>query len=143
MKNFFPVPLLILLFSLSIFTQTPTPPPAPETEDVVKITTTLIQIDVSVTDKKGNPVKDLKPEEVEIYENGKRQEISNFSFVSSVSEKPAEPARKPDKTNVLPPSSQIRPEQVKRAIALVVDDLTLSFESAYHVRRALKKFVDE
>jgi VWFA-related protein len=143
MKKIFPVPLLILLFSLSIFTQTPTPPPAPETEDVVKITTTLIQIDVSVTDKKGNPVKDLKPEEVEIYENGKRQEISNFSFVSSVSEKPAEPARKPDKTDVPIPPSQIRPEQVRRTIALVVDDLTLSFESTYFVRRALKKFVDE
>src|SRR5207302_7509071 len=33
--------------------------------------------------------------------------------------------------------------QVRRTIAVVVDDLGLSFESAYYVRRALKKFVDE
>src|SRR5205085_8129921 len=37
----------------------------------------------------------------------------------------------------------VKPEQVRRTIALVVDDLTLSFESTYYVRRALKKFVDE
>ena len=32
---------------------------------------------------------------------------------------------------------------MRRAIALVADDLTLSFESAAQTRRALKKFVDE
>lgn len=37
----------------------------------------------------------------------------------------------------------MRAEQVRRTIALVVDDLTLSFESMHFVRRALKKFVDE
>ena len=145
MKKFFLAPLFILLFSLSIFTQTPTPPSAPETEDVVKISTTLVQIDVTVTDSRGNPVKDLKPDEIEIYENGKKQEISNFSFISNVREKPAQPIEKSDKTGVsipIPPSS-VRPEQVRRTIALVVDDLTLSFESTHYVRRALKKFVDE
>lgn len=143
MKKLFSVPLFILLFSLSVYTQTPTPTPQPEPEDVVKITTTLIQVDVSVTDKKGNPVKDLRPEEIEIYENGKRQDITNFSFISNIREKSAEPAKKPEKTDPPLPPSKIRPEQVRRAIALVVDDLTLSFESTYYVRRALKKFVDE
>ncbi len=143
MKKIFPASLFILLFSFSVFTQTPTPTPSTETEDVVKISTTLVQIDVTVTDKKGNPVKDLKPEEVEIYENGKKQEISNFSFISSIREKTVQPVEKPDKTSVPIPPSQVRPEQVKRTIALVVDDLTLSFESTYYVRRALKKFVDE
>ena len=120
-------------------TPAPTPPPGDET-DVVKITTTLIQVDVTVTDKKGNIVTDIKPEEIEIYENGEKQTITNFSFVSNV--------RSTDKrtmvkdATILPPST-VRPENVRRTIALVVDDLTLSFESTYFVRRALKKFVDE
>ena len=38
---------------------------------------------------------------------------------------------------------RLRPEQVRRTIALVVDDLQLSFESTAYVRRMLKKFVDE
>ena len=47
------------------------------------MTTSLIQIDVSVTDKRGRVVNDIKPEEVEIYENGVKQKITHFSFVSS------------------------------------------------------------
>ncbi|MGI8670495.1 MAG: VWA domain-containing protein, partial [Aridibacter sp.] len=132
--------------SLNAFSQTPQPTATPMAEDdIVKISTNLIQIDVTVTDKKGNVITDLKPEEVEIYENGKKQDISNFSFISANSEaaKPKEKNAKPDKLDLIPLPTKIRPEQVRRTIALVVDDLTLSFESTYYVRRALKKFVDE
>lgn len=41
------------------------------------------------------------------------------------------------------PPARLRPEQVRRTFALVVDDLGLSFESAHFVRQGLKKFVDE
>jgi len=41
------------------------------------------------------------------------------------------------------PTAQLKSERVRRTIALVVDDLSLSFQSAYYTRRALKKFVDE
>lgn len=143
MKKIFPALALIFLFSTVLLAQNPPPPPPIDETDVVKITTTLIQIDVTVTDKKGNIVKDLKPEEVEIYENGKRQEISNFTFINGVREKTAETPENSQQSNILIPPSAVRPEQVSRTIALVVDDLTLSFESTYYVRRALKKFVDE
>ncbi len=136
--------VFVLLCALTGFSQTPTPKPI-EDKDVVKISTTLVQIDVSVTDRKGNVVKDLKPEDFEIYENGKKQEVTNFSFISAApSNEIAVKTKTNDKTALpLPPTTPLRPEQVKRAIALVVDDLTLSFESVYYVKRALKKFVDE
>jgi VWFA-related protein len=38
---------------------------------------------------------------------------------------------------------QLRPDQVRRAIALVVDDLRMSAESASMTRQALRKYVDE
>ena len=122
---------------------TVTPTPAAADDDVVKISTNLVQVDVTVTDKNGKVVRDLRPEEVEIFQNGKKQDVSNFSFISSVRETPAAAPAKPDKTIVPLPPSPVRAEQVRRAIALVVDDLTLSFESTYYVRRGLKKFVDE
>ena len=130
------------LFVLTNFSQIPTP--TPQTDDeVVKISTNLIQLDVTVTDSKGNVVKDLKPEDFEIYENGEKQSITNFSFISSNREKP-ETAKKPNEKIPIPvPQATLRPEQIRRTIALVVDDLSLSFQSAYFVRRALKKFVDE
>jgi VWFA-related protein len=122
---------------------TPTTTPTP-TEDVVKISTALIQLDVSVTDEKGHPITDLKPEEIEIYENGRKQKITGFNFVSNVRQT-VEQTRSGDKNAVAVPAPgrTLRPEGVHRTFALVVDDLTLSWESAYQTRRALKKFVDE
>lgn len=142
MKNFLAVIFTALFFALNIFAQTPTP--TPQTDDeVVKISTNLIQLDVTVTDSKGNVVKDLRAEDFEIYENGEKQNISSFSFVSSVREKPEVNKNPKDKVPVPIPQATLRPEQIRRTIALVVDDLSLSFQSAYYVRRALKKFVDE
>src|SRR5260370_27687116 len=41
------------------------------------------------------------------------------------------------------PGARLKLEDIRRTISVVVDDLGLSFESTYYVRRALKKFVDE
>ena len=117
-------------------------------DEVVRISTTLVQVDVAVTDRKGRPVTGLKPEEFEIYEDGRRQQITNFSYISSESaEAPAAPstgsAKPNDKYPLPPPPMRLRPNQVRRTIALVVDDLTLTIESTPFVRQALKKFVDE
>jgi VWFA-related protein len=136
--------LIVLAAALAAAAQSPTPTPLPaaESDDVVKISTNLIQIDVSVTDKNGKVVRDLRPDEFEIYENGQKQPLSNFSFISN--ERVAEVREKSEgKPQVALPAGPVRPGQVRRTIALVVDDLTLSFESTYQTRRALKKFVDE
>src|SRR5688572_18524279 len=141
MKKIFLAAATALGLLTAIAAQTPKPTPS-EKDDVVKITTALIQIDVTVTDKRGRVVTDLRRDEIEIYENGKKQDVSGFNFISNVRETVERPKEIKDKPPVLPPSP-VKPEQVRRTIALVVDDLTLSFESTYHVRRALKKFVDE
>jgi len=138
---------LIIVCGLTIFSQTATPTPPGNDNDVVKISTNLIQLDVSVTDKKGNPVSDLKPEDFEIYENGKKQSVTNLSFMSNKRQVPDEKGDKDKKDSkaepLLPPPTRVRPEQVHRTIALVVDDLSLSFESTFYVQQALKKFVNE
>jgi VWFA-related protein len=149
MKRIYPA-LILLAFSFVVsFAQTPTPTPTPKppenNDDVVKISTTLIQVDVTVTDKNGKVVNDLKAEDFEIFENGEKQNISNFSFINTVPETKPAATPKPNKDEVTAPIPpvQIRPEQVRRTIALLVDDLGISFESMNFVRRALKKFVDE
>jgi VWFA-related protein len=89
-------------------------------------------------------VTDLKPEEVEIYEDGRKQKITHFSFNATTTEQPEKDAKPvvADKNAPPVPPSRLRPEDVRRTIALVVDDLGLSFESTHFVRDALKKFVD-
>lgn len=157
MKRIFIALLLVCELSLAAVAQIPSsrppgqrrpkpPPSAPITEDdTVRITTNLVQVDAVVTDKDGQPVTDLRPEEVEISEDGKPQKITNLSYVAlDIAGGFKKPVAKPAEKNAAPaPPVHLRPDQVNRAMALVVDDLGLSFESAAFVRRALKKFVDE
>jgi VWFA-related protein len=124
----------------------PQQPTRPSDDDVVKITTNLVQVDAVVTDKNGKLVTDLSPEEVQIFEDGRQQKVTHFSFVASespVNSQPATPAVPVDKNAPPAPPVKLNPADVRRTIALVVDDLGLSFESTYYVRRALKKFVDQ
>ncbi len=149
MSKFIYFLLVILLFTFSVTAQNPTPSPTPtDDDDVVKISTTLIQLDVVVTDKSGKIVKDLKQEDFEVYENGKKQNLTNFSFITAgnpIKSAPItkESAKKDDKTAIPIPPTQLKPNQVKRTISLIVDDLGLSFESIVRVRASLKRFVDE
>ncbi len=137
--------VFLFLLSLTVSAQQPTATPPIDDSDTVKISTTLIQADVTVTDKDGKVVTDLKPEDFEVYENGKKQTITNFSFISVV--KPAEnvtPQKvKTDKNTIPIPPVKLKTEQVRRTYALVVDDLGLNFGNVFWVRQALRKFVNE
>lgn len=151
--------ILIVQLGSGALAQQPSPTPSnpppqpspqeiqkPDSEDVVRITTNLVQVDAVVTDKNGKVVTDLKPEEIKILEDGRPQKITNFSY--NVTETPAAVVRKEkpttiDKNAPLVPPTRLKPEEIRRTIAIVVDDLGLSFESTHYVRGALKKFVDE
>lgn len=128
--------------------QSPTPSQKPtpdDKDDIVRITTNLVQVDVSVT-KGGKPVKDLQAEDFEIFEDGRRQPITSFAYISNVPEAtaPANPQRVVrDKNAPQFPASPPRPNEAHRTIALVVDDLGLSAESMSQVRKQLRKFVTE
>ncbi|HEX8137329.1 MAG TPA: VWA domain-containing protein [Pyrinomonadaceae bacterium] len=148
----FLVALLMFLLSATVAGQTQSPSPSPQQqqggEDVVTVTTNLVQVDVVVLDKDGRQVTNLRPEDFEVQEDGKRQAITNFAYISvDAATSPernlatATPSAGPNAPTVAPPP--LRPEQVRRTITFVVDDLGLSFESIGYVRQALKKFVDE
>jgi VWFA-related protein len=133
---------------LPTFAQQPSPPPqqpAGDDDEVVRITTNLVQVDAVVTDRDGRHVTDLRPEEFELSEDGRRQEISNFSYVNLKSPSAGQPAAdaRAEKGAAPPPSSRLKAGQTRRTVALVVDDLSLSVESTHLVRRALKKYLDE
>lgn len=142
----------VLLFSLlmPIAGQNPTQQKQPNQaqEDVVRVTTNLVQVDVAVTDKDGRQVTNLTPEEFEVLEDGRKQQITNFSYISTDINASSQPsatatAQPPAKNAPKVQPASLRPEQVRRTVALVVDDLGLSFESIGYVRDALRKFVDE
>ena len=58
---------------------TPTPKPEPEViEDVIKTTSNLVMVPVSVTDQTGQAVQGLKVPDFRLLEEGKQQEISGI-----------------------------------------------------------------
>lgn len=160
MKKDLALVLALLLACAPALAQTPaqTPPQQPtpaqtpasdddSEEDVVRITSNLVQFDAVVTDKQGRHVADLRPEDFEVFVDGKRQEITNFTYVMAepAASRAAQPAARNDRSTPAPPLPPVplRAGQVRRTIALVVDDLGTSFTDIVYVRRALKKYVDE
>jgi VWFA-related protein len=111
-------------------------PAAPDA--VIKVSVKLVQVDATVTDAQGHPVRDLRAQDFEILQDGKPQTITNFSFISPATAPAAAahgntPSGNPNK---------VRFEDVRRTIALVVDDLGLSFETTARVQQALRRYVD-
>src|SRR5262245_15217160 len=104
----------------------------------IRVGVDLVRIDATVTDERGRHVPDLSSRDFEVLQDGRRQTITTFAYVaagdsSSLTGGVATPpglARTPSA------------DQVRRTIAIVVDDLGLSFESTYRVREQLRKFVD-
>ena len=146
-RQIFAVTALLLLSTVA-YGQRPAPSPStsPVQDEPVRVTTNLVQADVIITDKDGKPVRDLRAEDFEIFEDRKKQQITHFSFINaSPSSAPATAAPAPsetEKASSIPPVP-LKREQVRRTIALVVDDLGLSYESMGYVQKALRKFVDE
>jgi VWFA-related protein len=65
----------------ALFSQTSSPPAVEPNRPVIHTTTREVLLDMVVRDKHHHPVKDLRPEEVEVYEDGIRQNIRVFRNV--------------------------------------------------------------
>jgi VWFA-related protein len=92
--------VLLQVVTLSVPLAAQTPPPAPgagEIPPVVNVTAAEVAVDFVVRDKKGRIVRDLKPSEVEVDEDGVRQRVTLFSLMSTTPEPEpaAPPARRP------------------------------------------------
>src|SRR5687768_6050504 len=75
---------------------------------ITRTTTTGVLIDVSVVDKQERPVLDLRPDEFELEEDGKRQQIGGVSLVhAGVSRGVTAAAVSP--SNAAPPSPSVPP----------------------------------
>ncbi len=132
---------LVLFTVAPIFAQTPQ---NPARTGVIRITVNLVQVDAVVTDSKGRQITNLKPEDFEIFEDGHPQAITNFSYIRLTAPSASETPIPPSQPGVpyIPPA-RLNPEQVRRTIVVVVNDLQMNFADTVYVREALKKFVEE
>ena len=143
--------LLLLHTAWTTQAQKPSKTERKDPEEVVKVTTNLVQVDAIVTDKQGRPVTDLRAEDFELSENGRTRQITDFSYIPLTTERLSSSKTNPNRTSQRdvrtsgPPVSLHagHPEQVRRAIAILIDDFGLSFESIARLRTALEKFIEQ
>lgn len=69
--------------------------PAVPSGATIRVTTTEVALDLTVRDKRGRQVKNLKPGDVEIYEDGVRQQILSFRRVAGHEEQGREREKEP------------------------------------------------
>lgn len=135
------LPAAVLLASSWQDSQTQPPPPA------MRITVTLVQVDAVVTDGSGRHIPDLRAEDFQILQDGQPQKIKFFSYVPEPPPPPKEtPSPKAGKDNVpapLGPPEPVSAGQVQRTVALVVDDMALSFEDMVRTRDSLRKYIQQ
>src|ERR1700724_3368499 len=115
---------------------------AAQTPDtVIRINVNLVQMDAVVTDSKDKPVTNLQAKDFEILQDGVPQVITNLSYIREAAPDTGQRPTSLTKNAVAPPPRELKPQEIRRVVALVVDDLGLSFESTAYVHIALKKFV--
>src|ERR1700753_1507616 len=78
------------LFTGRIPAQQPSPGPQqkqnehkrglPESDDVLRVDTDLVPVSVTVTDKSGRPVRNLKQDDFKLFEDGAQRPIAFFNM---------------------------------------------------------------
>jgi len=107
----------------------------------IKLRVNLVQVKVVVRDEKGRVVKDLQPEDFQVYDQGKLQMISTFSVETPETlRKRAEAAAK-TQTTAAPVAAKSQ-EIPQRFVALVMDDVHLETWDVPAVRAGTQKLIE-
>jgi VWFA-related protein len=93
---------------------------APSTPDVFRTETRLVLVDTVVTDKKGNYIRDLAQKDFHVWEDGKEQSLTSFSFEESTGSADSQP----------------------HYLVLFFDNSTMDFGDQAKARDAAAKFID-
>src|SRR5438445_7519602 len=111
--------------------QTSTELPAP----TIRVTTHLVLIDAVVTDKQGNPIAGLRPEDFVVEENGKAQKIATFAGPLKSASGPAS----------LPPGIYSNRSQYRSTggpvTVMLLDAINTPFSDQAYARRQMLNFV--
>jgi VWFA-related protein len=110
----------------------PSATPVAGPRPVIRISTDMVQIDAVITDKQGQSVVDLRPEDFEVFEDGRRQTVTHLRYVAAGPGKSG--------SNVGTPTAATEAGE-PRSFVFVIDNLGLSLEGTVRARRLLKSFV--
>ena len=127
------VPALLVVFMGSgVAQQNSSEVPAP----TIRVSTRMVLVDVVVTDKQGNPLPGLKPDDFILEENGKTQKIAAFTTPEDIAAAPP-----------LPPGIYSNRPQYRSPggpiNVLLLDALNTEYSNQAYARRQMLQFVQE
>jgi VWFA-related protein len=139
---------LLVLFAGAALTADQNPPPQPppaqqqpqQQGPTFRVRVDYVEVDIVVTDRQGNLVRDLKKEDFQVLEDNKAQQIATFTTVDIPVERAdralfEESPIEPDvKTNEKPFDG--------RVYVMVIDDLHTRFGRTNRVKVAAKQFIE-
>jgi VWFA-related protein len=140
--------IFFLSFTLTILSQTVQPtPPIEDDKNIIRIDSKLVQLDFMVLDKEDRQVKNLTADDIEVYQDGKLQNVSNFSYVDFANSEVSQTG-KPEKSNknaVPIPPAITRMQSQGRLLTFVVDDgnCKSSLSGINSAKDTLTKFINE
>ncbi len=133
----------LLTVGIALLDARPGPPAAaqqPPSPPVFRAEINFVEVPVIVTDERGAFVKDLKPEEFELYEDGRPQKIAAFALVEVPLELPSVPA---GASGVVEPDVRTAsPVFEGRLYVLLLDDLHTDFSRSHLVRQIARRFME-
>ena len=132
------LPLMLfagIVLAVSAPAQQPPQPAPASTFFSETIEVRVINVEAVVTDRKGQPVTGLTKDDFEIYENGQKQEITNFNEIRMPVGGAAAVA------TAAPASAEIPAEQRSRKVILFIDNGTLRPFNRNRILPAMKTFI--
>ena len=105
-----------------------------------KLRVDYVEVDVNVTDRNGNLVRDLGKEDFQVFEDGKAQAISAFTVVDLPIERADRPLYSP---TALEPDVRSNEQPFDgRVYVMVIDDLHTNFARTQRVKTAAHQFIE-
>ena len=115
----------------------------------LQVSTRLVDLGLVATDKRGKPVTDLRPDEIEIYDNGRKQQLRAFHHpAASTTSSPSSvlPSQSTDSfTNIdsftNTPSAATATDAAPDTFILLLDESHLAFQDLNRARDEVLRFL--
>jgi VWFA-related protein len=132
--------LVFILLALLPFPLSSQAQDSPAATPKFEVSVELVEVDAVVTDHKGNHVANLTASDFQVYEDGKLQTITHFSWEkdqpkASTGGTTAEAANAPQRA--------LRREEIRRTVVFLVDDLHIQWDHMGNLTTVARKFSDE
>ena len=107
----------------------------------LKLSSRLVDVGIVAYDKKGHPVKDLKAEDFEVYDNGKKQDVRFFNEFASAAAPPVADAAASRTFSNHAAETGDAPAADAGATVLLIDESHIAWPDMSHARQEILKFL--